>query len=80
MTKRKTSLGILRVNGLSDSNLRKVARAIRRRLLPFKPRFSPFGVAVFPVCHRPSSLMLKEYRLTHRGILDWYRRSRVIVG
>ena len=77
---RKCAPGILRVNGLSDSNLRKVARAVQRRLLPFKPRFSPFGVAVFLVCHWQSSLMLKEYRPTHRGILDWYRRSRVIVG
>jgi hypothetical protein len=32
------------------------------------------------VCHPGSSLMLKEYRLTHRGILDWQRRNRNIVG
>jgi hypothetical protein len=61
------------------SNLRKVACAIRDGLLPFKSRFSPFGPLVFLDCHRQSSLMLKEYRLPPRGILDWYRRSRVVV-
>jgi hypothetical protein len=35
---------------------------------------------VFLLCHCRSSLMLKEYRPTHRGILDWYRCRRVIVG
>jgi len=32
------------------------------------------------VRHRQSSLKMKEYRLTHRGILDWYHRSRDNVG
>jgi hypothetical protein len=66
-------------NGLGYSDLRMVAYAVRHALLPFKSRFSPFGPLVFLDCHRQSSLMLKEYRLPPRGILGWYRRSRVIV-
>jgi hypothetical protein len=66
-------------NGLRMSHLRKVACSVQNPLLPFKGRFSPFGAPVFPVCHRQSSLMLKEYRPTPRGILDWYRRNRVVV-
>ena len=67
--RREMAGGNLASNGLRMSYLRKVARAVRRPVLPFNSRFSPFGSRVFPVCHRQSSLMLKEYRLTHRGIL-----------
>lgn len=56
-------------NGFQMSNLRKVACPVRRALSPFKCRFSPFGAPGFLVCHPGSSLMLKEYRLTYRGIL-----------
>jgi hypothetical protein len=38
-------------------------------LCPFKCRFSPFGAPGFMVYHPRSSLMLKEYRLLHGGIL-----------
>jgi hypothetical protein len=75
----KTHAGIWRVTGSDTVTYEKVACAIRNPLLPFKYGFSQFGAPVFPVCHQPSSLMLKEYRLTLRGILEWHRRSRVVV-
>jgi hypothetical protein len=61
--------GNLVSNGFRVSDLRKVACTIRRALFPFKCGFSPFSPHQFMVRHRPSSLMLREYRLTHRGIL-----------
>src|ERR1700733_540397 len=66
---RKTRAGNLASNGFGYSNLRIDACPVRGPVFPFKYRFSPFGPPGFLVCHRPSSLMLKEYRLTHRGIL-----------
>lgn len=72
--------GNLASNRFGKSDLRNGCLPVRGALKPFKCGFSPFSPHRFGLCDRPSSLMLKEYRLTHRGILDWYRCSRNVVG